>query len=113
MKKTVWPLCGVLAGASTPALADEADPWLARDKYLHGSVSAALALGGYAGAAVFTESRPWRLAGAGALALTVGAGKETLDLMGAGDASWRDMSWNVLGVATGLLVAWAIDTYVF
>ena len=97
---------------SSPAWGQE-DRWLGRDKALHFGVSAGLAAGGYAGAAVFTPSEPVRLASGGLLSLTLGIGKELADHRGAGDASFRDLSWDVMGTATGLLTAWLIDRYVF
>ena len=91
------------------AEAADPDPWFGRDKALHVSVSAGLAAGGYGVAASQTDDRRWRfLTGAG-VALGAGVGKEVLDHYGFGDASWRDLTWDVIGTATGLGVAWVID----
>lgn len=97
------------AASDGPAI----DPWFARDKYLHGSVSAALAMGGYGAGALASPEPDVRLAIGGGLALTAGIAKELFDLAGAGDASWRDLTWDVMGTASGLAVAWLVDTYVF
>ena len=45
----------------------------------------------------------------GGLALSAGIAKELWDLSGHGDASWRDLTWDVVGTVTGLAVAAAID----
>lgn len=88
------------------------DAWFGRDKALHFSFSAALAVGGYAGAGLWTDDRGTRLLAGGGLALAAGVGKELLDLSGRGDASARDLTWDVVGAATGLLIAWTIDRFV-
>ncbi|HLL82853.1 MAG TPA: hypothetical protein VK420_09390, partial [Longimicrobium sp.] len=103
-------LCLALLIAAT-ARAQEADPWLGPDKALHFGVSAGLATGGYAGAALVFEDEPRRLLVGGGLALAVGVGKELFDLAGAGNPSWKDLTWDVLGAATGLAFAWAIDHF--
>jgi putative lipoprotein len=55
-------------------------------------------------------SDPLTRAAAGAtLALGAGIAKELLDLAGTGDPSWRDLTWDVVGTATGVLVASGID----
>jgi putative lipoprotein len=85
------------------------DPWFGRDKALHFSASAAIALGGY-GASSFKTTEPLTRAAVGAtLGLGAGIAKELADLGGAGDASWRDLTWDVIGTATGVLLASAID----
>ena len=43
------------------------------------------------------------------LALAAGIGKELWDLGGHGDASWKDLTWDAVGTATGVLTARAID----
>jgi putative lipoprotein len=100
-----------LTGRKTQA--QDSDPWFGRDKALHFSFSAALAAGGYGGAALLTEDRRWRLVAGAGVALTAGIGKELTDLSGHGDASVRDLAWDAIGTATGLLVAWAIDRLLF
>jgi putative lipoprotein len=91
------------------AQAQETDEWLARDKALHFGVSAGITMVGYAGASLKTDHRPTRRAAAVLLGLTAGVTKEVWDAFGPGDASWRDLTWDVIGTATGVLVAAGID----
>lgn len=98
---------------SAPALAAEADPWFGRDKALHFGVSALLARSGTDSAAWLPVlERPWqRAAVGGGLALSVGVAKELWDLSGRGDPSLKDLTWDVLGVATGVAVALVVDQW--
>jgi putative lipoprotein len=103
-------LCLLATSLLSPAAARaEPDPWLGRDKALHFSASALIAGVGYGGAALLTDDRRWRLAAGGGLAIAAGAGKEIADASGYGDPSWRDFTWDLIGAATGLGVAWLID----
>lgn len=99
--------------ASIPMLAPEAawaeDRWLGPDKALHFGVSAALAAGGYALSVPLTDTEPPRLIVGASLALGAGIAKELYDWSGRGDASFRDLAWDVLGTVTGLLIAWGLD----
>ncbi len=103
-------LCGLavlLGGPSAQAQVE--DSWVGRDKALHFGVSVGLAGGGYAATSAFTDSRSLRL-GLGIFgAFTIGAGKEILDVHGAGRASLRDLSWDLLGSVVGGLIAWGVD----
>jgi putative lipoprotein len=101
----------VLTGSAALVRADERDPWFGRDKAYHFSASALIAAGGYGVTRSFTDDRPTCLAVGGALALTAGVGKELYDLSGRGDPSLRDLTWDVLGTATGLLLIWAVDRF--
>jgi uncharacterized protein YfiM (DUF2279 family) len=93
---------------ATAARAQSSDPW-GSDKALHFSMSAVLAGGSYAGAALLLEY-PWQRARvAVSLTLGLGAAKELYDAMGRGDPSLRDFTWDVLGCALGVAVAWLID----
>jgi putative lipoprotein len=85
------------------------DPWFGHDKALHFGASASLAAVGYAGASLATEHRPTRVVAAATFALSLGIAKELWDLSGHGDPSWRDLTWDVVGTTTGVLVAYAID----
>ena len=94
------------------ALAQGKDSFLTRDKAEHFVLSAGLAAAGYGAGATFFESREARLLTGAGLALTLGAAKELDDLRGPGVASWADMTWNVVGTAAGLLVAYGVDRVV-
>jgi len=86
-----------------------ADPWFGRDKLIHFAASGSLAVVGYANASMLTENRPARIGAGAALAVGAGVAKELWDLDGHGDASWRDLSWDLIGAATGLLVSVGVD----
>jgi putative lipoprotein len=111
-------LAALLLGSLTASLAGprvaradsaNADPWFGRDKLIHFAASGSLAVVGYAGASMLTENRPVRIGAGATLALGAGVAKELWDLGGHGDASWRDLSWDVIGAATGLLVSVGVD----
>src|SRR4051812_46076590 len=87
----------------------DADPWFGRDKALHFTASASLAAVAYAGASLATDDRPTRVAAGVTVALGAGLLKEAWDLTGHGDASWRDLTWDVIGTTTGVLFAYAVD----
>jgi len=91
------------------ARADEADPWFGHDKLLHFEAAGSLTVIGYAGGSMLTTDRPARDATGVALGLGAGIAKELWDLDGHGDASWRDLTWDAVGAATGVLVAAAFD----
>ena len=97
------PLC------SAARAAEPADPWFGRDKALHFAASATIATAGYGGAALLTDDRTARVVAGASLALAAGIGKELWDLSGHGDASWKDLTWDAVGTATGVLTARAID----
>lgn len=104
-------LASVLGGPA-PARAQTADAWFGADKALHFSVSAVLAGTGYGGAALFTDRTAVRLGAGAGLALSLGVVKEALDAAGAGNPSWRDLTWDVLGTGVGVLASWLIDELV-
>ena len=85
------------------------DPWLGRDKAMHGGVSFALAAGGYAASAPFIRPRPARAVCGLALSLSLGAAKELYDRAGHGTPSGRDFAWDVVGALSGVGVAALID----
>lgn len=93
-----------------PTLAQ--DDWFGRDKALHFSVSLGLAGAGYGVSASFLDDPPARAAVGASFALLLGASKEIWDARGRGQASWRDLTWDVLGAATGVLFAYLIDRWV-
>src|SRR4051812_37962306 len=69
----------VLAIVVAAPEARAADDLFGRDKALHFAASAGIALGGYGGATLFTETRPPRLMVGGGLALLAGVAKEIAD----------------------------------
>jgi len=89
--------------------AQEADPWFGRDKALHFAASASLATVAYAGTSLVTDDRVTRIVAAATVALAAGVIKEVWDLTGHGDASWRDLTWDIVGTTTGVLFAYGID----
>lgn len=116
MKNTRFVVTAALAGAlmlgGSPvaqAAEPESDPWLGADKALHFGVSAGLATGGYAVSAALLDARGHALILGGSFALGAGIAKELLDLTGSGDPSWKDLTWDVLGTASGLALAWSLD----
>lgn len=102
-----WPL---LFLAPRPAAADT-DPWWGQDKALHFTTCFMFAGDGYATAAVLSERESHRLLTGFGLAVVAGAGKEVYDKAGGGDASLRDLTWDVVGGATGAAISWLIDRY--
>ena len=97
--------------APLTARAQGGDDWFGRDKALHFSFSAAIAGAGYGGASLATEDRRWRLGVGGGVAIAAGTGKEIADAYGLGDPSWKDFTWDLIGTATGLGIAYVIDRW--
>lgn len=102
-------LASFLVAWPAQAQAPSEDPWLGPDKTLHFSVSAVISSSGYGVAAALEQDRPLRLVVGGALGVSAGVAKELADLAGLGHPSWRDLTWDLMGVATGLLLGFAID----
>jgi putative lipoprotein len=102
----------VATAVSPAALADDADPWISRDKALHFDVSAGIAAAAYGVSAAWLVDARWKaLAIGGGVALAAGAGKELVAATGVfgGDASWKDFAWDAIGTAAGLAIAWGVD----
>lgn len=115
MRPTRRFLCGlllVLPGASARAAAS-GDEWLGRDKAKHFAVCTVLAGAGYGGRALLFEAPSARwIAGAG-LAMGAGLGKELYDTRSGGSGfSVKDLTWDAVGTATGLGVAYLVDRFV-
>jgi uncharacterized protein YfiM (DUF2279 family) len=90
-----------------PAAA-RADDWLGRDKALHAGASGAATLLGYAfGLSYFDapEERPARLTIAAGAGLFLGIAKELWDRAYDGEASFRDLTWDAVGIAVALTIA--------
>ncbi|MFY0524646.1 hypothetical protein ACN28I_16270 [Archangium gephyra] len=89
------------------------DDWFGQDKALHYSLSVGLAGAGYAGGALLFEAPEARwLSGAG-VALGAGVAKEIYDAGRGTHFSFKDLTWDVLGTATGLGLSWAVDRLFF
>jgi putative lipoprotein len=97
--------------ARPAAQAAEPDPWFGRDKVIHFSVSFALAGNAYADSSAFTKRTSIRVLSGVGVGLAAGIAKEIADRYDGGDASWRDFTWDIVGTATGTLVAWLVDRY--
>ena len=94
---------------SAPAAAR--DDWFGRDKALHFGATFALAGAGYAGGAAVSTEPVVRLGCGAMVAMGAGIAKEMYDRVSGGDPSLRDLTWDAIGTATGLLSAWLIDRY--
>ena len=99
----------VLLALPSAAHAADPDPWLGKDKALHFGASSIIAASGYTIGAFVFDARGHALIAGAALGAAAGIGKETLDLAGHGDPSWRDLTWDGIGIAAGLAVAWGVD----
>jgi len=95
----------------TPATAQ--DDWLGRDKALHFGATFVLAGAGYAGGAALSREPVVRLGTGATLAMGAGIAKEVYDRYSGGDPSLKDLTWDAIGTATGLVTAWLLDRYVF
>ncbi len=101
-------LIALLCLTSRPARADD---WLGADKALHFGYSAAF------GAAATTTiplvggpGPDWRSFALGAgIGLLPGIAKETWDLTGRGDPSWKDLAWDAGGALVGAGIVWAVQ----
>ncbi len=107
-------LAPALAFATTlafaaPASAADPDPWFGTDKLLHFGVSAGLAGLSYGGASLLWDDVGLRLGVGASVAVTAGVAKELLDLAGMGTPSWKDLTWDLLGTAVGLALAFTFD----
>jgi putative lipoprotein len=80
---------------------------------LHFSSSFFLAGDSYAISAPLTKRESLRLVAAASVALSAGIAKEVYDKYSGGDASMRDLTWDILGTATGTFVSWLLDRYLF
>lgn len=89
------------APAFVPGLAT----MLERDKLLHMSISANLALGTVALSEAFGIPRKWSLLLGVATAMAAGFLKEAWDMRGNGTAEWADLGANALGTAAGISVS--------
>jgi putative lipoprotein len=103
----------VLLAGAVPAAAREPDKWLARDKAEHYSVSLMLGADGYAAMTAFSDRPAIRAAFGASFALSAGIAKELYDQSIGRQLSWRDLTWDALGTATGTIVAWLAHRYLY
>lgn len=68
---------------------------------------------GYAGTSLFTRRESVRVGVGVGVAIAAGAAKEVYDTYSGGDASFRDITWDVIGATTGAMMSWLIDRYLF
>jgi putative lipoprotein len=94
-----------------PSAAAGRDDWLGRDKALHFGVTFTLAGAGYAAAAPLHRTPVARLGLVATLVMATGIAKEMHDRATGGDPSLRDLAWDGVGTATGLVVGWLVDRY--
>ncbi len=111
-----WPFCVALFfsfmfAARVSAQPRISDRWWARDKAMHCSVSLMLAADAHTVASAFTERPLYRALWGSALPMSLGLAKELHDQSIGRPFSWRDLTWDALGTATGTTVAWLIDRY--
>ncbi|MEZ4416840.1 MAG: hypothetical protein R3E10_13910 [Gemmatimonadota bacterium] len=90
-------------------LVAQEDAWLAKDKAEHFAASAIIAAGTYAFAIPLWECKQPRALLATGVSLSAGLLKEWSDSRGRGQASWKDLAWDVLGVAAGVGLLWGFD----
>ena len=102
----LWAALGPLT-----ARARAEDAFFGADKSLHFSISAAAALTCELALNSFELPAPVHYPLALALPLALGFGKELFDYARGGQASRADLSWDILGVATGLLVAFVLEKW--
>jgi len=89
--------------------APDPDPWWGTDKALHFAVAAGITGGSYAIATQVTRDIPGRAALAAVMGIGAGLGKEVIDSLGFGSASWKDLLWDVIGTGVALSVSISID----
>lgn len=110
-----WQARGVVLVALLLAVppVQAADPWWGRDKALHCGLSALAPPAGYAaGATLFADGERGLILGL-SVGLGAGVAKELHDLTGRGTPSLRDLTWDMLGLASGAVLTWAMDRLFF
>ena len=85
------------------------DAWFGPDKALHLSAAFGISVAGYVtGVAAFDERWAGLALGFG-VATTLGGIKEGIDAAGAGQPSWKDFFWDVVGASLGVGLAVTFD----
>lgn len=99
----------VVAMSALPA---RADTWWGTDKALHLGVSVGLSAGATAVTAAWIEAPLQRAAVGVVSSFTLGVAKELLDGLGLGEASFRDLTWDLIGSVIGASLAWAVERWI-
>jgi putative lipoprotein len=100
----------LIAGAAPARAAPpDPDPWFGRDKGLHFAMSSLITGASYGGAAIASPDLRVRIAFGAGIGLAAGVAKELFDLAGLGHPSWKDLTWDIVGVAVGLGVSVTLD----
>lgn len=99
----------VMIASSAKAHAQDTDRWFSADKGIHFGASAAISGTTYGVTTRYFNNRYAPLLIGAGIGIAAGISKEVWDAGGYGTPSWKDFAWDVLGVATGLVVAWSID----
>lgn len=104
-----WVALFGCAGVLCAPRSARADEWWGADKALHFGVSSVLSGGSYALSSLVLDSRLSRVAVGAGIGLTAGVAKEVYDELDYGGASYKDLAFDVAGVAVGVVAAWLID----
>ncbi len=94
------------------ALPARADTWWGPDKALHLGVSIGLAAGATAVTAAWIEDPLERAAIGVVSSLTLGVAKELVDGLGLGAASFRDLTWDLIGSVIGASLVWVVERWI-
>jgi len=94
------------------ALPAHADSWWGTDKALHLGVSVGLAASATAVTAAWIEDPLERAAIGVVSSLTLGVAKELFDGLGLGEASFRDLTWDLIGSVIGASLAWVVERWI-
>jgi putative lipoprotein len=112
-KITGWLFGCMFLAFSGSAFGQARDPWWGQDKGLHFAISAGIASTSYAGMTLVTPRSDLRIIVAATMAISAGIAKEVYDNHTHGDASARDLTWDLVGTTTGTVMTWLIDRYIF
>ncbi len=101
LRRSWWGVAWVVALFVTACGSARGDRWLSDDKARHFQASAGLSALGVVGSGLVVDD-PLARFGVGVLgAVAIGGAKELSDLSGNGQASGRDMAFNVAGAVVG------------
>jgi len=105
---------GLLCCALGPMKAQaQSDAWWGKDKQKHLLVSLSVSAATYVWLGHSGVESSLRMGVTTLLVLSAGALKEARDAMGYGHPSWKDMTWNVIGTAVGLVVAYVVERWLW